>query len=409
MNMTQAKAAAWLTPNRLRAHGLLLALSLWSVYIWNMATPGLLDRAGNLKGTDFLHFYTLGSLALGHRGTDLYNMKAQSELAAQRVPAAAGIQYLPLYPPQVSILFAPFARLSYPWALICWLTLSALIYGLCGYTLWRACPNLGKYRFTILILTLAFPAFWHLIAWGQTSALALTCFTLAFFALRAQREFLAGLALGCLIFKPQLGVVAAVIFVDARRWRVIAGALLSASVQMAVAWTYYGPDSLRSWLQTLSHLRSVLPLLEPKLYQTHCLRTFWTMLLPWPGLAGAFYIVTALLTLALAARCWQSSLSLPLRYSAMLLATVLVAPHLTVYDLVVLAPAILLLSNWIAIHPDNSTTPQLKLLLYLAYALPLLGPLARWTHLQLTVPVMLTILYVIFQLGERSRPQAKPA
>jgi hypothetical protein len=184
---------------------------------------------------------------------------------------------------------------------------------------------------------------------------------------------------------------------------VIAGALLSASVQMAVAWTYYGPDSLRSWLQTLSHLRSVLPLLEPKLYQTHCLRTFWTMLLPWPGLACAFYIVTALLTLALAARCWQSSLSLPLRYSAMLLATVLVAPHLTVYDLVVLAPAILLLSNWIAIHPDNSTTPQLKLLLYLAYALPLLGPLARWTHLQLTVPVMLTILYVVFQLGEGSR------
>jgi hypothetical protein len=403
MNMTQAKAAAWLTPNRLRAHGLLLALSLWSVYIWNMATPGLLDRAGNLKGTDFLHFYTLGSLALAHRGTDLYNMKAQSELAAQRVPAAAGIQYLPLYPPQVSILFAPFARLSYPWALICWLTLSALIYGLCGYTLWRACPNLGKYRFTILILALAFPAFWHLIAWGQTSAMALACFTLAFFALQAQREFLAGLALGCLIFKPQLGVVAAVIFVDARRWRVIAGALLSASVQMAVAWTYYGPDSLRSWLQTLSHLRSVLPLLEPKLYQTHCLRTFWTMLLPWPGLAGAFYIVTALLTLALAARCWQSTLSLPLRYSAMLLATVLVAPHLTVYDLVVLAPAILLLSNWIAIHPDNSTTPQLKLLLYLAYALPLLGPLARWTHLQLTVPVMLAILYVVFQLGEGSR------
>jgi hypothetical protein len=409
MNMTQAKAAAWLTPNRLRAHGLLLALSLWSVYIWNMATPGLLDRAGNLKGTDFLHFYTLGSLALAHRGTDLYNMKAQSELAAQRVPAAAGIQYLPLYPPQVSILFAPFARLSYPWALICWLTLSALIYGLCGYALWRACPNLRKYRFTILILALAFPAFWHLIAWGQTSAMALACFTLAFFALQAQREFLAGLALGCLIFKPQLGVVAAVIFVDARRWRVIAGALLSASVQMAVAWTYYGPDSLRSWLQTLSHLRSVLPLLEPKLYQTHCLRTFWTMLLPWPQLAFAFYIVTALLTLALATRCWQSTLSLPLRYSALLLATVLVAPHLTVYDLVILAPAFLLLSNWIAIQPDDRTTPQLKLLLYLAYALPLLGSLARWTHLQLTVPVMLAILYVLFQLGEGSRPQSKAA
>src|SRR5580698_10692308 len=401
--MTLANAASWITPKRLRVHGLLLALCLWSVYAWNVATPTLFDRAGNLKGTDFLHFYTLGSLALAHRGADLYSMDTQSQLVAQRVPEAAAIRYLPLYPPQLSIFFGPFAHLSYPSALILWLILGALIYSVCVYAVWRSCPNLRNYQLTVLILALAFPAFWHLIAWGQTSALALACFTLAFFALRAQREFLAGLALGCLIFKPQLGVAAAVIFVDTRRWKVITGALLSASAQLGAAWIYYGLDSLRAWIQTLSHVPSLLPLLEPKLYQTHCLRTFWTMLVPWPRLACAFYIVTALLTLALAARCWQSSLSLPLRYSAMLLATVLVAPHLTVYDLVVLAPAILLLSNWIAIHPDNSTTPQLKLLLYLAYALPLLGPLARWTHLQLTVPVMLAILYVVFQLGEGSR------
>jgi Glycosyltransferase family 87 len=402
MNKTQAKAASWLTPKRLRAHGLLLALGLWSVYIWNMAAPGLLDRARNLKGTDFLHFYTLGSLALTHRGPDLYSMKAQSELAAQRVPVAAGIEYLPLYPPQVSILFAPFARLPYPWALTIWLTLSSLTYGLCVYAIWRACPNLRNDRLTVLILALAFPAFWHLIAWGQTSALALACFTLAFFALRAQREFLAGLALGCLIFKPQLALAAGVIFIDTRRWKLIAGALLSASAQLAAAWIYYGPDSLRTWIQTLSRVPSLLPLLEPKLYQTHCLRTFWTMLLPWPRLAIALYVVTALLTLALAARCWQSSLSLSLRFSALLLASILVAPHLTVYDLVILAPAFLLLSDWIAIQPAEPTTQQLKLLLYLAYALPLLGPLARWTHLQLTVPVMLAILYLLFQLGEGS-------
>jgi alpha-1,2-mannosyltransferase len=407
--MPLVDAASWITAKRLRVHGLLLALCLWSVYTWNVASPGLFDRAGNLKGTDFLHFYTLGSLALAHRGADLYNLEAQSQLAAQRVPAAAGIRYLPVYPPQVSILFSPFARLSYPCALILWLTLSALIYGVCVYALWRICPNLRNYPSTVLILALAFPAFWHLIAWGQTSALALACFTLAFLALRAQRELLAGLALGCLIFKPQLGLAAAVIFVDTRRWKVIAGALLSASAQLAIAWIYYGPDSLRAWIQMLSRLSSLLPLLEPKLYQTHCLRTFWTMLLPWPNLALALYILTALLTLALAARCWQSSLSLPLRYSAVLLATVLVAPHLTVYDLDVLAPTFLLLTDWIVVQPKQSTTSCLELLLYLAFALPLLGPLARWTHLQLTVPVMLAILYVIFQLGEGSSPQAKTA
>jgi hypothetical protein len=407
--MTLAKIASGLTAKRLRAHGTILALCLWSVYVWNMAAPGLFDRAHNLKGTDFLHFYTLGSLALAHRGADLYNLPAQSDLAAQRVPAAAGIRYLPLYPPQVSIFFAPFARFSYSAALILWLTLSALIYGLCCYAVWSVSPNLRNHKLTVGILALAFPAFWHLIAWGQTSALALACFTLAFFALRAQSEFLAGLAFGCLIFKPQLGLAAAVIFVDTRRWKVIAGALLSASAQLAAAWAYYGPGSLRAWIQALVSLPSMFPLLEPRPYQTHSLLSFWTMLLPWPHLAGGLYIITTLLVLALAARCWQSRLSLHLRYSVLLLATVLVAPHLTVYDLVILVPAFLLLSDWCIANPEDLATPRLKVLLYLAYVLPLLGPLARWTHLQLTVPVMLVILYVVSQLGERSAANAATA
>jgi Glycosyltransferase family 87 len=399
--MTLEKAASWLTRKRLRQQALLLALCLWSVYFWNLATPGLLDRAGNLKGTDFLHFYILGSVAADHDGPDLYNMEAQTRLAAQRIPAAAGIRYLPLYPPQVSIFFAPFAGLSYPWALVLWLTSSSLIYGLCCYAVWRACPNLCNEALTVFIIALAYPAFWHLIVWGQTSALALAFFTLAFLALRAQREFLAGLALGCLIFKPQLGVAAAIVFVITFRWKVLAGALLSTLAQLAAAWIYYGPDSLRAWIHALSHIPSLLPLLEPRLYQTYCLRTFWTMLLPWPHLALALYIITAVLTLALATRCWQSSLSLPLRFSSMLLATVLIAPHLTVYDLVVLAPAFLLLADWI-VAQSGSTSSNLKLLLFLAFVLPLLGPVVRWTHFQFTVPVMVAMLYLLFQLSKRS-------
>src|ERR1022692_1099621 len=316
-DMTPLIAATWLTAKRLRAHGLILALCLWSVYMWNMSTPGLLDRAGNLKGTDFLHFYTLGSLALNHRGNDLYNLETQSQLAGRRVPAAAGICYLPLYPPQVSLFFAPFARLSYACALIFWLTLSSLIYGLCCYALWRACPNLRQQRMIVVILALAFPAFWHLIAWGQTSALALACFTAAFFALRERREFFAGLALGCLIFKPQLALASALVFVVTVNWKVIAGALFSAAVQLTAARLYYGPGPLRDWIHTLLNVPSLLPLLEPRLYQTHSLRTFWTMLIPWPTASLALYLTTALLVSALTVACWRSRLSLPLRYSAL--------------------------------------------------------------------------------------------
>ncbi|MGA8273040.1 MAG: glycosyltransferase family 87 protein [Candidatus Sulfotelmatobacter sp.] len=393
-----AKFASWLTAKRLRTHGLSLALCLWSVYLWNMTAPGLRDRAGNLKGTDFLHFYTLGWLALTHRGADLYKMQAQSDLAARRVPAAAGIRYLPLYPPQVSIFFAPFAQFSYPTALALWLILSALIYALCCYAIWRVCPNLRNQKFTIFILALAFPAFWHLIAWGQTSALALACFTLAFLALRARHDFLAGLALGCLIFKPQLGLAAAIIFLLTLNWKIIAGAILSASTQLIGACLYYGPGPLHEWTRMLLNVPRVLPLLEPRLYQTHSLRTFWTLLIPWPWLSFVLYVTTALLVTALAVACWRSHISLPLRFSALLLATALLAPHLTVYDLVILAPAFLLLSDSLMTQPANPNAASLKLLLHLAFALPLLGPLARWTHLQLSVPLMVTILYGIWRV-----------
>jgi hypothetical protein len=393
---------SWLTPRRLRAHGLILALCLWSVYLWNIATPGLLDRAGNLKGTDFLHFYTLGSIAQTHRGADLYNMQAQCDLAAERVPAAAGIRYLPLYPPQVSIFFAPFARLSYPSALILWLTLSALIYSLCCHAVWRACPNLRDSGLTVLILALAFPPFLHLIAWGQTSALALACFTLAFLALRAQREFLAGLALGCLIFKPQLALAAAVVFVIMLNWKLISGALLAATAQLTAAALYYGPAPLREWIQVLVNVGPQLPLLEPKPYQTHSLRSFWTTLLPWPSISLMLYLITALIVCVITVACWRSRSPLSLRYSALLFATVLLAPHLTVYDLVILAPAFLLLSDWVVNQSNNAVTRHLSFLLYLAFVLPLLGPLARWTHFQLSVPVMAAVLYGIWNQGRKS-------
>ncbi|MGA2022603.1 MAG: glycosyltransferase family 87 protein [Candidatus Sulfotelmatobacter sp.] len=396
--MTLTSAASFLTARRLRAHGTILALCLWSVYFWNIAAPGMLDRAGNLKGTDFLHFYTLGSLALRHRGADLYNLRAQAELATQRVPGAAGIRYLPLYPPQVSLLFAPLARLSYSWALILWLAFSILLYGFCCYAVWRACPNLRHHKLAVLVLALAFPAFWHLVAWGQTSALALACFTLGFFSLRAKHDFLAGLAFGCLIFKPQLGLAVAIVFLITVRWKIIAGAILSALAQLSVAWLYYGPAPLREWMHVLIDIPHLLPLLEPKPYQTHCLRTFWTMLVPWPSAALTLYVISAILVAGLTVACWRSRMPLSLRYSALLLSTVLLAPHLTVYDLVILAPAFLLLSDWVVTQPDD-VTPQIKLLLYLAFALPLLGPLARWTHLQLSVPVMAALL---FEIGKRT-------
>src|SRR5579863_7998434 len=241
----QASSSGWLTARRLRAHALIFAISLWGVYAWQLSTPGLRDRSGNLKGTDFLHFYTLGLLANEHRGTDLYEMGPQAQMAAEHVPQAAGIRYLPLYPPQVSLLFAPLARLPYGHAMAVWWTVSALLYGICCYAFWARCPNLARYGGIVVLAALGYPAFFHLIAWGQTSALALACFTGMFLLLRDRRDFLGGIVLGCLIFKPQLGLAADVVFVSIGAWRVVMGAALSAASQVSAGILYYGVEPLR--------------------------------------------------------------------------------------------------------------------------------------------------------------------
>ena len=399
----------WLNPKRVRAHAVLLATTLWTVYIWNLATPTLRDRNGNLKGTDFLHLYTLGTLAVERRGADLYDMNTQAAVAVARVPDAAGIRYLPLYPPQVSLLFAPLAHLSYGWALASWWIATSLIYGVCCYGVWRACPSLRAYGATVALLAAAFPAFFHLIPWGQTSAIALASFTALFFSLRSRREFVAGLAVGCLIFKPQLGLAAAFLFVAMGAWKIVTGAMVSAAAQLSWGILYYGMGPVGEWLRTMAGVRHSLLLLEPRPYQTHCLRTFWAMMVPWPQVSFALYLLSAGVVLGWTTAVWRrAGQPWSLRYPALLWATVLVSPHLTVYDLVILAPAFLLLADWL-LAETTSPNQTMGNLFYFAYVLPLLGPLARWTHVQLSVVAMVLLLWMLWRSSKQGPGLPRPA
>jgi len=388
---------SWLNVRRLRAQAIALAICMWGVYAWVLATPGLRDRNHLIKGTDFLHFYVLGSLANLHRGSALYDIGAQTQMLAERVPEAGGTVYLPLYGPQVSLVLAPFAQFPYGVALAAWWLATSGIYGLCVYAIWKTCSHLRECGGAVALAALAYPAFFHLIAWGQTSAIALACFTGAYLLMRKEQWFAAGLTLGCLAFKPQLGLAAACIFLLTGLWRVIAGALITGSVQLVIGWMYYGSQTMEEYIRHTLQIPQVLGLLEPRMYQTHALRTFWEMLVPWPSVALVMYAVSAVAVVALATWCWRSSLPLSLRYSALLLATVLVSPHLTVYDQVILAPALLLMVDWLIANPNNPSHRAIAVLCYLTYLLPLVGPLAQWTHVQLSVIAMAALLGILWK------------
>ena len=110
------------------------------------------------------------------------------------------------------------------------------------------------------------------------------------------------------------------------------------------------------------------------------------------------YALSAITVLGLAVLCWRRRASLSLRYAALLITTVLAAPHLMAYDLVILAPVFVLLGGWVLEHEQTIIAHPVRVLLYLCYGLPLLEPVAKFAHVQFSV-IGFTVLLVFVCLA----------
>jgi alpha-1,2-mannosyltransferase len=390
--------AADLTRKRIRGHAVLLGLVLWGLYAINIATPGLRDRQGQLKGADFLHFYVLGNIARIHDGTMLYDAPRQAALAQQLIRQEPGESYLPVYGPQFSLLFIPFARLPYGWSAAAWMLASALVYSVCCWLMLRVCSHLRDDRTTVLILAAAFPGFFFMVASGQNSALALIAFTIAFFCFRAERPLLAGMALGLLAYKPQFGIMAAAVFVLTLEWKVVAGALITAAGQLTAGALYYGRGTIDSYLKGLTRINQNAVALEPHVDRMHSLQAFWQLLVPWPRIALVLYGATALAAVIVTVWCWKSKAPLQHRYAVFLLGSALVDPHLTDYDLVILVPALMLIGDFVLGSPESPERDAARLLIYAAYFLPLFGTLLKVAHVQLSVLAYAALFLVVAEV-----------
>lgn len=410
-------AANWLTPRRLRAQALVLALCLWGVCAVDYATAGTFDRAGNIKFQDFLQFPIAAQLVTQGRAAELYG---NPRIVDDQIRAIVGrettvhLQYF--YGPQVALLFVPLQRLSFLTEAEIWATLSLLAYFGCVYLAWRSCGSLRLHSGLVALCAAAYPPLFHFFVRGQISAAALLCFTAAFVAFRAQCDWLAGIALGFLVFKPQFLVALPLVLLFGQAWKALAGLVLSAVGQLAFTFLYFGRSVMLPYFRMLLHSASRPRTTELSLspIQMHSLYSFWSLLIPWPLGATALYLLSAAFVIGIAAVVWKSSLPLPPRFSALILAAVLVNPHLYVYDLLSLAPALLLLFDWSADWSTDqsldrtsySSPTVLRGLLYLAFVLPPIGPLARWTHLQLSVIVFAAILWTLYRIATRGHKLA---
>jgi hypothetical protein len=152
----------------------------------------------------------------------------------------------------------------------------------------------------------------------------------------------------------------------------------------------------------------------------HSWRSFFDLLGLPLGPSLVAYSITAALTATLALVAWRARGPLALRFSALVLATILIDPHMWVYDFILITPACLLIWDWLLMQdghrvdevlpafPIRALRPRSVLfvcgtLVYICYFSPLLSEIAEITHLQISVLALSVLLSIITGLSRSPR------
>jgi hypothetical protein len=331
-------------------HASMLAIALWAIVAGNFSGPGIMSsRTGTPKGNDFVQFYVAGSLARAGQYEALVD-DAAFRRSQDPFLARSPVKYPAIYPPQVGLIFAPLSVLPYVSAYVVWAAMSIALVLACAVVLLGCSAIDRRYRWAAIPVALAFAPFPYMVLAGQISALSLCAFTLAAVALRRGSRLSAGLALGLLGYKASLFVPVVAICLLAGEWSIAAGAVLVAAVQtLAPALLTGGEVVQRSILNALTAARHA-DSLAMRPYLMFSWRTFWASLLS-PGFARLAYLVCSGATILFAALRWRACSSCTRRIGVLSIATVLASPHLFLYDLVILIPALAASVEALSTHP----------------------------------------------------------
>jgi hypothetical protein len=248
--------APWLSPRRLRAQAMMLALCLWGVCVADYSTPGLFDRAGNIKFQDFFQFPVSATLIAQGRADELYNPEILTNALREVAGPGTRVRLQYFYGPQVALPFIVPRTLSFLAQGAIWVAFSVLLYFGCVYLIWKTCSALKSWATLVALCAIAYPPLFHFFVRGQISVLPLVCFTAAYLAFRARRDWLAGIALGFLFIKPQFLVAVPVVLLWGESWRAFAGLLISAGAQLGLTFAYFGERVMRAYVHMLLHSAS---------------------------------------------------------------------------------------------------------------------------------------------------------
>ena len=199
---------------------------------WAGAFPR--DKATLVLGRDFLNLWMYGrALFEGGEPSRFYDIATYNDALAQMLGPGYPGQNWP-NPPTALVVMAPFGLLNYFPALLAWAAVSCVAVYLAGR---REVTDLRT--FAIVVVS---PAALLCVLSGQSSLLT-TAALLAIFAQLDKRPILAGVLIGLLTVKPQLGILFPFALIASGRWRVFVAAGVTVVALLAASVTLGGIES----------------------------------------------------------------------------------------------------------------------------------------------------------------------
>jgi hypothetical protein len=324
----------------------MVAMVAWHAY--DLSPDGLADRSGRLKGADFLQFYTYGQLVATGQRSRIYEPGAHAEMARTRVDSRLVLSALrPNYAPVVAWLSAPMTGLPFLTALWIFSVASAALYLAAVVGLGRHTGRLGIHLGSTIAIAVGWPTLFVTLRYGQVSAVALALMSAAAVLFSRSQWVASGLALGLLVYKPNLLVVPVLVFAVTQQWRLLGGLLAGAAGELALSLSVVGPAVMRQYVEMLASLARHPELVQMYPAESHSLRGFARLLAPWPPLVDALGLLAIPAAVWLTVRVWRAHDDWRPRWAALVTATLLASPHLLTYDLLILAVPIVLVVDWL--------------------------------------------------------------
>lgn len=303
--------------------------------VWALLDPG---TPASIADKDFANYWMAGQLIREDRVMDLFG---PHPVYFAHLTAAFGADF-PWhnwsYPPHYLLFVWPLGFFTYEVAMVVFLTITG---GLFLIVLRILAREAGP-----MVWVAAGPFIAHNF-WVAQNGYISASLGLGALALRDKRPVLAGVLLGLLTVKPQLGLLFPFLLVAERRWSMIASATLTAVALIAASISIFGVEAWKGYLdEVVPYQAFVMRALEGTFLAM--MPAFYGALRNWtvaPDVALALHLLVAVPVALVTIAAFFRVADARYRTALLVLGTFVVTPYALSYDLGLLIPALALLAG----------------------------------------------------------------